>query len=82
MRIIAKKTGRCAYPPTAKYIGTPPTAKSFKQHEIPKVDVSQIQLRPDGARQPETEARILSNIVAVRQGRASVNLDPLTPAWR
>ena len=82
MKIIAKRTGRCAYPPTGKYIGTPPAAKSFEQHEIPKIDVSNVQLRPDGARQPETEARILSNIVAVKQGRAPITLDPLTSAWR
>ena len=60
------------YPPTAKYIGTPPKAKSFEAHEIPKIDVSGIQLRPDGARQPYAEARVLGNIVAILQGRAPV----------
>lgn len=69
MEIIAKRTGRCTYPPIGQYIGTPPAAKSFKRHEIVKVDISGIQLRPDGARQPEAEARVLGNIVTILQGR-------------
>jgi hypothetical protein len=83
MKVSARKTGRCAYPPTGKYIGTPPMAKSFKQHEI-KDDkfVPGMQLRPDGVRQPAAEANILGNIRAIDQGRASINGDIMTSAWR
>lgn len=83
MKIIARKPGWCAYPPTGKYIGSPPAAKSFEEHEIKDDNfIPGIQLRPDGVRQPTAEAAILNNIRAVDQGRTSRNLDPLTSAWR
>jgi hypothetical protein len=83
MKIIARKTGRCAYPPIGGYIGTPPTAKSFEQHEIKDNNfVPGMQLRPDGVRQPYAEAAILGNIRAIDQGRGSLNGDIMTSAWR
>ena len=83
MRIIAHANGRCAYPPIGKYMGTPPTAKSFEQHEIKDNGFEPgMQLRPDGVRQPQAEANILANIRAIKQGRGSINGDILTAAWR
>lgn len=83
MKIIARRTGRCAYPPTGSYVGTPPAAKSFESHEIKDNNfVPGMQLRPDGVRQPTAEAAILSNIRAVDQGRTCLNLDPLTSVWK
>ena len=78
MKIIARRNGRCAYPPIAKYIGTPPAAKSFEQHEIKdKNFVPGMRLRPEGVRDSYAEARILGNIRAIDQGRAPVNGDVL-----
>jgi hypothetical protein len=58
-------------------------AKSFEAHEIKDNNfVPGMRLRPEGVRQPFSEAAILGNIRAVDQGRAPVNFDPLTSAWR
>ena len=76
MKITASRSGRCAYPPTGRYIGTPPAAKSFEQHEIKdKNFVPGMRLRPPGVRDSQAEARILGNIRAIDQGRAPVNMD-------
>ena len=75
MQIIARRTGRCTYPPTGRYISTPPAANNFKQHEIQLNPVIGLQLRPDGARQPAAEARILGNIGLIRSGLAPLNGD-------
>ena len=75
MQIIARKTGRFAYPPIGRYIGTPPAAKSFEQHQIRDDFPTGIRLRPEGARQPEPEARILANIKTIFQGLGPLNGD-------
>jgi hypothetical protein len=77
MKIIARRSnGACAYPPIGKYIGTPTTAKSFEAHEIKDQNfVVGTRLRPEGARQPEAEARILANIRAIDQGRVPITMD-------
>ena len=76
MKITARRTGRCAYPPIARYIGTPPMAKSFEQHEIKDNNfVPGMRLRPEGVRDSQAEARVLGNIRAIDQGRAPVNMD-------
>ena len=76
MKTIARRTGRCAYPPTARYIGTPPMAKSFERHEIKDNKfVPGMRLRPEGVRDSQAEARVLGNIRAIDQGRAPVNMD-------
>jgi len=75
MQIKAKKSGRCAYPPIGRYISTPPMAKN--PHIIkPNVAIN-IQLRPDGARQPTAEARVLANINLIAQGFGPINGDVL-----
>ena len=75
MKIFARKKNGCVYPPIGKYIDPPPAAKSFEQHEVHKVDLPGVQLRPDGVRQPAAEARILGTIVAIIQGRGPVDGD-------
>jgi hypothetical protein len=83
MEIIARKIGRCAYPPIGQYIGTPPAAQSFERHEIKDHNfVPGMRLRPEGVRQPTAEANILANIRAIDQGRGSLNGDIMTSAWR
>ena len=83
MKIIARRSGIWAYPPTGRYISTPPMAQSFEAHEIKDHNfVPGMRIRPIGVRQPYSEAAILGNIRAVDQGRAPVNFDPLTSAWR
>ena len=83
MKIIARRSGRWAYPPFGRYISSPPAAKSFEQHEIKdKNFVPGMRLRMPGVRQSQVEANILGNIRAIDQGRASVNGDILTSAWR
>jgi len=77
MQILAKKTGRCAYPPIGRYAFTPPAAKSFEQHQIQVNPVAGMQLRPDGVRQPTAEARILGNIGLIRSGLAPRDGDVL-----
>lgn len=78
MKIVARKIGRCAYPPIGRYVNTPPVAKSFEQHEIKDNDfIPGTRLRPEGVRQSEPEARILGNIRAIDQGRAPVEGDVL-----
>lgn len=68
MEIRAKRKSRCAYPPIGSYSTNQP-AKEFP--EIQSVDISGIQLRPDGARQPEAEANVLGRLRAILECRAS-----------
>lgn len=77
MKIIARRSGgRCAYPPTGRYVSSPTIAKSFEQHEIKDNNfVPGGRLRPEGARQPEAEARILANIRSIDQGRVPITMD-------
>lgn len=78
MQIVAKRSGRYVYPPTCKFIGTPPMAKSFEQYQIKdKNFVPGMRLRPQGVRQSQVEARILGNIRAIDQGRAPLDGDVL-----
>ena len=83
MKIIARRSGRWAYPPNGRYISTPPMAKSFEAHEIKDHNfVPGMRLRPEGVRQSQAEASILGNIRAIDQGRAPSNFDIMTSAWR
>jgi hypothetical protein len=71
MRIFARKSGRCAYPPIGSYITNVPFKKKFGDLELRRIDPSELpQLRPDGSRQPQSEASVLGRIVVIRQGRA------------
>jgi len=77
MKIIARRSdGRCAYPKIGTYSSTPTVAKSFERHEIKDNNfVPGTRLRPEGARQPEAEARILANIRSIDQGRVPITMD-------
>lgn len=73
---ITTRIRRCFLPPIARHIKPPGAIGKFKDIEIPKITFLP-QLRPDGVRQPEAEANILSRMVAVAQGRAPITLDPI-----
>ena len=68
MKIIARRLDRCPYPPTGSYISRQPLDVKFSDIEIKPVKVE--RLKPDGVKQSQAEARIMSNIVAIKQNRA------------
>lgn len=75
--IIKFNNGRYSEPPTCKYIPPPGVpvsscsnsvrhAVTFQNYEIPQFQLN-IQLRPDGNRQPREEAKILGRMKYVLQ---------------
>ncbi len=77
MTIIARRKNRYMYPPIGRYISTPKPAQSFEQNEIQNSFPDGIRLRPEGVRQSQSEARILSNMKMIANGFGPINGDIL-----
>jgi hypothetical protein len=70
MSIQVYSYGKTPYPPTGRYMYTPPILLKFDHIKIIQVDVSKIQLRPPGMHSPRAEADILGRLKAIAEGRA------------
>lgn len=69
MQIRARRIKRCAYPPIGRYVVNEPFKGKFEDLELESIKEFP-RLRPEGARQSQTEAVILGKLVAKKQGRA------------
>lgn len=73
--IYVKRSRRCTYPPVGVPIAPPGTTNTFEEIEITVEPIE--RLRPEGARQSESEANVMGRIRAVQQKRAPITLDPI-----